>query len=299
MIAKTKISRIMKVAILAGMVAILAGFLIHAHERQVAASSTRGGAGPAFEAYAIRYGTSLGFRVSSLVVGADPTRTLDIPFMLWVLKGTRGRNILVDAGSYRGPDFERWKLNDFVKPSIAIGKVGLAPDDITDIIITHIHWDHVGGVDLFPKARVWIQREEFDHYIDAQGKPRFSAISPDDAAMLMNLRKSGRLMLVEGDARKIIPGIVVYTGGKHTYASQYVGVGTAAGTVVIASDSLYMYENLEKHLPLGLTEDREADLRAQARMLSLASSPRLIVPGHDPAVFERFPKPGNGVAKIE
>jgi len=291
--------RIMKFATLAGMAALLAGALIHSTEGQAAVLFTRGAAAPAYEVYAIRYATSPGFQVSLLVAGADPARRLDIPFMVWVLKGAGNRNVLVDAGSYRGPVFEQWKLRDFVKPSIAIGKVGLVPDEITDVIITHIHWDHVGGVDLFPKARVWIQHAEFDHYIDAQGKPRSDEIAPGDASMLQSLRQSGRLMFVDGDAQEIIPGIVAYTGGKHTYASQYLGVATAAGTVVVASDSLYLYENLEKRLPLGATGDRNADLRVQTRMLSIASSPSLIVPGHDSAVFERFPKPGGGVAKIE
>jgi len=81
--------------------------------------------------------------------------------------------------------------------------------------------------------------------------------------------------------------------------SQYVAARSAAGTVVLASDNIYLYENLEKHLPLGLTGDQAADLRVQERVLRLASSPRLIVPGHDPAVFELFPKPGGGVARIE
>jgi glyoxylase-like metal-dependent hydrolase (beta-lactamase superfamily II) len=254
---------------------------------------------PVFEVYSVRYATSPGFAVSSLVAGADTSRKIDLPFMMWVLKGPGGRNVLVDAGSYKGPVFERWKLVDFVKPSVAIGKIGLAPGDVTDVIITHIHWDHVGGVDLFPAARVWIQRDEFTHYIDDQGKPKNTAIAADDAAMLAKVKKEGRLVLVDGDAKEIIPGVTVYTGGKHTYASQYVAVRTAAGTVVLASDNIYLYENLEKHLPLGLTGDQAADLRVQERVLRLASSPRLIVPGHDPAVFERFPKPGDGVARIE
>jgi glyoxylase-like metal-dependent hydrolase (beta-lactamase superfamily II) len=254
---------------------------------------------PVFEVYAIRYATSPGASVSMLAAGADPARKIDIPFMIWVLKGPGGRNVLVDAGSYHGPVFERWKLVDFVKPSAAIGKVGLAPGDITDIIVTHIHWDHVNGVDLFPSARVWMQREEFTHYIDDQGKPKDEAITADDAAMLAKLKKEGRVVLVDGDAKEIIPGVRVYTGGKHTYASQYVAVRSAAGTVVLASDNVYLYENLEKHLPSGSTADKGADLRVQERVLRLASSPRLIVPGHDPAVFERFPKPGDGVARIE
>jgi len=117
--------------------------------------------------------------------------------------------------------------------------------------------------------------------------------------MLAGLRRQNRLALVDGDAQEIIPGITVYTGGKHTFAAQYVGVRTSAGTVVVASDTVYLYENLEQHRPSAQTGDPAADLRVQERMLGLASSLRLIVPGHDPEVFERFPKPGGGVARIQ
>ena len=105
-------------------------------------------------------------------------------------------------------------------------------------------------------------------------------------------------MLVDGDGKEIIPGITVYTGGKHTFASQFATVNTAAGTVVLASDNVYLYENLAKHVPIAQTLDSASNLRTQARMMTLASDPRLIVPGHDPEVFVRFPTPGNGVARI-
>ena len=103
--------------------------------------------------------------------------------------------------------------------------------------------------------------------------------------------------LVDGDAKEILPGITVYTGGKHTFQSQYVGVRTSAGTVVLASDNMYLYENLDARKPISQTLDAASNLAAQERMLSIASDRRLIVPGHDPAVFERFPTTGR-VAQI-
>jgi hypothetical protein len=108
--------------------------------------------------------------------------------------------------------------------------------------------------------------------------------------------------LVDGDAREIIPGITVYTGGRHTFASQYVGVATAAGTVVLGSVNAYLYANLATHTPIGATfspGDTAMNRKAQERMERIASSPRLIVPGHDPDIFVRFPAPGNGVARIQ
>jgi glyoxylase-like metal-dependent hydrolase (beta-lactamase superfamily II) len=109
----------------------------------------------------------------------------------------------------------------------------------------------------------------------------------------------GRVGLVNGDAQEILPGITCYTGGRHTYASQFVGVNTKAGMVVLASDNMYLYENLEKHVPIAQTLDAASNLRAQDRMKQLAASPRLIVPGHDPAVFDKFPKVSERVVRIE
>lgn len=116
---------------------------------------------------------------------------------------------------------------------------------------------------------------------------------------LVKLNTDRRVNLVDGDDREIIDGIRVYTGGRHTFASQYVGVRTAGGTIVIASDNMYLYENLEQHAPIAQTFDAESNLKAQDRMKQIAARPDLIVPGHDRAVFIKFPKPGNGVARIQ
>ena len=105
-------------------------------------------------------------------------------------------------------------------------------------------------------------------------------------------------MLIDGDAREIIPGIHVYTGGKHTFASQFATVSIGSGTVVLASDNMYLYENLARHVPIAQTLDSASNLRTQTRMTTLASEQRLIVPGHDPEVFVRFPTPGNGIGRI-
>lgn len=252
---------------------------------------------PVYEVYAISYGIIDGFSVSGLVEGADKSRKIDIQMMVWLLKGQGGRNVLVDSGFYRDKFFKQWKIRDYVKPSEVIAKLGLKPEEISDIIISHVHWDHAGGVDLFPKARVWIQKDEYNYYCDP-AKP-VTGMDPEDKAVFIRLQKEGRLNLVDGGDRLILPGITIYTGGRHTYASQYVGVKTKASTVVVASDNLYLYENLEKRLPIAATFDADSNLKAQDRMKTIASSPRLIVPGHDREVFVRFPNPGNGVARIE
>jgi glyoxylase-like metal-dependent hydrolase (beta-lactamase superfamily II) len=253
---------------------------------------------PTYEVYAVRFGTLLDFPTSQLVAGADKSRRSDGAFMVWVLKNA-DRTVLVDAGFYRDEFVKDWKPADFRRPSEALKAAGFPPESITDIVVSHVHWDHVDGADLFPKARVWIQKAEYEHHVGTDGKALDEPIAPVDAMMLARLRESGHVELVPGDAQEILPGIRVFTGGKHTFESQYAAVATRSGTVVIASDNAYLYENLEKHVPIGATLDAKSNLAAQERMFGLASDRRLVIPGHDVAVFERFPQVAPGVARID
>jgi glyoxylase-like metal-dependent hydrolase (beta-lactamase superfamily II) len=164
-----------------------------------------------------------------------------------------------------------------------------------------MHWDHADGFDLFPKARVWIQKDEYVYYTGEAWQSRIThgGIDPEDVMALVKLNLEGRVKLINGDDQEPMIGVRCYTGGRHTYASQFIGVNTKAGVVIVASDNLYLYENLEQRAPIAQTLDADSNLKAQERMKQLASDARLIVPGHDPLVFTRFPKPGGGVAKIE
>jgi len=254
---------------------------------------------PAWKVYAVRYATIPGFPVHELVAGADTTRTTDIAMMFWLLEGPERRHVLVDAGFYRQKFLDAWKPADYRRPSDALQQFGIPVDSVTDVIISHIHWDHLDGADLFPNARIWIQREEYTHYVGDQGAPLDAAIDTVDAAMLAELHRAGCVQLLDGDGKEIMPGIIAYTGGKHTFASQYVGVHTAKGTVVVASDNCYLYENIERHRPIAQTLDATSNLAAQDRMKRIASAPRWIIPGHDPAVFKRFRVVGAGVAAIQ
>jgi glyoxylase-like metal-dependent hydrolase (beta-lactamase superfamily II) len=257
---------------------------------------------PAYEVYAVRYARLREFPVSALVQGAERGRKLDIAMTVWVLKGPDGRIVLVDAGFYRPRLLKQWKgIADYTRPDQALERLGIKPAQVTDIVVTHMHWDHADGVDLFPKAQIWIQKDEFDYYTRAtrQSAGNDRATEPNFISAMVTLNTKGRVRLVDGDAKEILPGVTVYTGGRHTFASQYVGVSTKPGRMVIASDNLYLYENLDKHVPIAQTFDAKANLAAQDRMKSLATSPRLIIPGHDPEVFARFPKPGNGVARLD
>ena len=259
-------------------------------------------AGPAtYDAFAVRFGILPAFSVSGLVAGADRERKLDIPVMVWLLKGSNGRTVLIDSGFYRQKFLDQWKPQNFRTPAAAVEAAGVKADAVTDIVISHAHWDHVDGADLFPNATVWIQREEYRYYTGEAWHARntHGGVDADDVLALLKINTQGRLRFVEGDDQEIIPGIRCYIGGKHTRESQFCSVKLASGTAVFTSDNVYLYENFDKHAPIAQTLDAASNLKAQDRAKSLASDPRLLVPGHDPAVFERFERVADGVVRIK
>jgi len=253
-----------------------------------------------YEVFAVRF-AHVPYALSSLVAGAERGPQVDIAFTVWPLRDTTSnRIVLVDAGFYRDKFIQSWKPQDFVRPSDALAKgLGIAPDKVTDIIITHSHWDHADGADLFPKATIWIQKEEYEHYIGPNGEVLArGGVDVVDAEMFAGLKAAGRLKVINGDNQEILPGIRVYTGGKHTFASQYVGVATATGTVIIASDNAYLYKNLDEKLAIAQTLDASSNLAAQGRMIEIAESRERVIPGHDPDVFTRFPPVAPNVVRI-
>jgi glyoxylase-like metal-dependent hydrolase (beta-lactamase superfamily II) len=252
----------------------------------------------AYRVYAIHYATLADFPVASLVAGADRARRADIAMMLWLIRSRDGRIVLFDSGFYGDQYLKQWNPQQFVRPDEAIARMGVKAEEVSDVVISHVHWDHLDGAGLFPRARVWIQRAEVEHYVDADGRPLDRGIDARGAALVAKLRREGRLKLADGDGAEIIPGIIAHTGGRHTYASQYVSVRTPSGTVVLASDNLYLYENHDRGVPIAQTFDAAANRQSQRRMRELATDPRWIVPGHDPLVFERFPRVAEGVVAI-
>ena len=255
--------------------------------------------GQTWEVHAIRYATLKDFSVSGLVRGADPTRKMDIAMMIWLIRG-EGRTILFDSGFYRQQFMQQWHPADYSKPSDALTALHIKPEDVTDVVLSHIHWDHADGFDLFPQAKIWIQKDELEYYSGEawQGHTR-TAADPEVLLGLVRLNTQGRVILVNGDDQELFPGIRAYTGGKHTWQSQFLGVRTAAGTVILASDNAYLYENLETRTPIGQTLDADSNLRALLRMRQLASRPGLVVPGHDPGVMEIFPVVAPGIVRIQ
>lgn len=249
---------------------------------------------PHYSIQAIRFADSPQDLVAEMVIGAPRDERVDTVYAVWLIRGG-GRIILFDSGFHRARWFKEWTVNNYLSPDDAVRLAGVEPEAVTDIVISHAHWDHLGGIDLFPKATVWIQKEEYRYYTGPAWQPGgdHEGIDPDDIVELTKLNTEGRVHLVEGDDVEIFPGIRAYTGGRHTYASQYIRVA-GKPAFVLASDNVYLYRNLTEHRPSATFSEADypANLNAQQRMIDLAGSAERVVPGHDALQFQKFPTKG-------
>src|SRR5580692_3421422 len=256
---------------------------------------------PNYSMEAIRY-ASAEDEVAGLVMGAPQGEKINIAMVIWLIRGG-GHNILFDSGYHRDTFLKYFPSTEYIRPDEAVKLAGVQPGEITDIVISHSHWDHLGGIDLFPKANVWIQKEEFRYYTGEAWQPggNHGGIDPEDVKELLRLNTEGRLRLIDGDNVEILPGIRVYTGARHTYASEYLRVG-GNPAFVLASDNCYLYRNLTAHAASATFSeaDHAANIAAQVRMIELAGSADRVVPGHDALQFQKFPTTANGrIAKIK
>ena len=256
---------------------------------------------PDYSIQAIRLANSPGDSVADMVVGAPKDEKIDTIYAIWLIRGG-GRNILFDSGFHRERWFKEWTIKDYLRPGEAVKLAGVNPAEVTDIVISHAHWDHMGGIDLFPKAVVWIQKEEFRYYTGPAWQPGgdHGGIDPEDVQQLVRLNTQGRLRLVDGDNVEIFPGIRAYTGGRHTFASQYLRVD-GNPPFVLASDNVYLYRNLAEHKASATFSDADhaANIAAQSRMIELAGgNPDRVIPGHDAAQFQKYPTAAR-IAKIK
>jgi glyoxylase-like metal-dependent hydrolase (beta-lactamase superfamily II) len=256
-----------------------------------------------YKVYAVRFAVSnYPFSTADWALNAPKSDSVKINFMFWLIRGN-GKNIMVDCGFQNDlEDAKEFKVANYQRPDSALARLGLTAADITDIILSHPHWDHIDCVGLFPNAHIWMQKEDFDYFVAGawQKGADNGGYQKRDVRTMVDLNLAGRVTLVDGDDKEILPGIKVFTGSRHTFNSQYVLVNTGTNKVVIASDNIWIYYSLDHLVPPadGGTLDPAGYVKQMQRMKTMVNDVRYIIPGHDAQVFSRFPKVADGVVEI-
>lgn len=243
-----------------------------------------------WEVHAVKYADRNGrTRRESFIFDDNHDAPHPMDYFMWVLR--RGsETILVDTGY----DHVEASLRDRPirqDPVASLAPLGINPEEITDVIVTHLHYDHAGGLHLFPNAKLHMQSAEMAYATgpcmchDTLRMP-FSA---DHICEAVKRLYSGKVTFYDGDA-EIVDGVSVHCIGGHSRGLQAVRVRTQAGWLVLASDAAHYYENVFARKPFPIVVDLQNMLDGFVRLEALASTRDLIVPGHDPLVTSVFPQ---------
>jgi glyoxylase-like metal-dependent hydrolase (beta-lactamase superfamily II) len=254
-----------------------------------------------YEIYAIRYG-HLDRTASHNFIGGDAhDGPMPLDYYVWAIVDPRAgpaSAFLLDTGYDAATGAARGR--QLVRPvEDGLAAIGIDPRSVRNVIVSHMHYDHVGNHELFPAARYHVQDDEMAF---CTGRSMCHAVmrSPFEArdvqAMVGKLF-AGRVKFHDGTAT-LAPGLTLHKVGGHTRGLQVVRVETRRGHVVLASDAAHFYANWQQRRPFPIVDDVSAYLEAYDIIESLATSPEHVIPGHDPLVLQRYPAAIAGIDDI-
>lgn len=208
-----------------------------------------------WDVHVIEFARSKDQLVAGLILDAHDKGVVDLPFS-FVLARRADKVVLMDTGFMRegsGAAFsEKFGIPYWISPLTMLEAVGVQAGDVTDIVLSHAHFDHMGSIGKFPNAIIHVQKQEILSWVELLAlPPRFGAltaiINPDDMRRAFDASIEHRLDLVEGDRDNLLPGLHVRLGKGHTLGQQFIILETARGRIVVAGDCIYTSANICGH----------------------------------------------------
>lgn len=253
---------------------------------------------PCHEVFAIRYATVARRRHENFMSSTDPhDGPMPMDYFVWLIRGN-GNCVLVDTGFNQATADQRQR-NLLRCPIGALQGLGVTAEQVQDVVITHLHYDHAGNIDLLPTARFHVQSAEVDF---ATGRymlhaPLRHSFNVEDVVDIVRGVYQQRVVFHDGDS-ELFPGIELVKVGGHTAGLQVVRVHTARGWIVLASDASHFYANLQQASPFPIVFNVGEMLDGYRTVSRLADGPDHIIPGHDPLVRQRYRAHGSADADI-
>jgi len=243
-----------------------------------------------YEVYAIKYAT-LARTAAENFIGGDPHDTsMRLDYFVWLAR-TATRTVVIDTGFSESAGRRR-KRECLRPPAESLKLLGVDAGEVRDVIVTHLHYDHVGNFDQFPQATFHLQDLEMSYATGRHMAVGHFAYAYEVEEVVGMVRRvyQGRVTFHDGDA-EIAPGLTVHHIGGHTLGLQSVRVWTRVGWIVLASDASHYYANMEEGRPFPIVVDIAKMADGWRKLRTLASAPQHVIPGHDPLVMHRYRAP--------
>ena len=252
---------------------------------------------PEYEVFAIRYARRDARRPEHFIGGDPHDAPMAMDYFVWLIRSPE-RTIVVDTG-FTAEVAARRRREYLRSPGSGLALLGVRAEEVRDVVITHMHYDHVGTFFDFPHAVFHLQDEEMRFVTGRHMRHSCFAhsVEVEDVVGMVRMLFKGRVRFHEGTS-ELAPGITLHRIGGHTPGLQSVRVHTRRGWVVLASDAAHYYEHLETGRCFTNMFNLGDALEGYDTLRRLAESPRHIIPGHDPLVMERYPAAAKGLEGI-
>lgn len=243
-----------------------------------------------YEVYAIRYARHERNAGENFLGGDPHDGPMPMDYFVWLIRNN-ARTVVVDSGFNAAT--ARMRKREFLRcPGDGLRLFDVEAAKVEHVIITHLHYDHVGNFDLFPSATFHLQDAEMAFATGRHmAQPALSAAyDVENVVGMVREVYKGRVRFYSGDA-EYAPGISLHLVGGHTQGLQVVRVRTRRGNLVLASDATHYYANMDESRPFPIVYNVGDMIDGWRRVRALADTADHIIPGHDPAVMERYPAP--------
>ena len=243
---------------------------------------------PTYEVHAIKYAMRDARRTNHFLGGDPHDAPMPMDYFVWLIRNSE-RTYVVDVGFTAEVAAQRKRVH-LRTPAKGLAMLGVPPESVRDIIVTHLHYDHIGTLQDFPQARFHLQDDEMAFVTGRHMGHKLlrHSFEVEDIVGVVRMVYEDRVQFHDGDD-ELAPGITLHRIGGHTAGLQSIRVHTKRGWVVIASDASHYYEHFEKGRVFPTTYNIGGVLEGYGKLDRLAESPQHIVPGHDPLVMQRYP----------
>lgn len=219
----------------------------------------------------------------------EPDAEITMDYFFWIFRNDE-QTIVIDTGFSPEAALAR-KRQPVVSPADALARLGIDPAEVKLLVLTHAHYDHAGNLGLYPNAEIVMSRREFEFWETDMGKrPQYCHhIDPLDIQRIQALAQAGRITLLDGPVNTLIPGIELHEIGGHTPGQLAVIIEMPEGPVILASDAIHYYDELELDRPFAVLDSLADMYQGYAQIREWLLRPgAVVIPGHDPAVMNRF-----------
>ena len=250
-----------------------------------------------YKVYVLRYARR-DAHSSEIVIGDYHRAPLDMAYYMWIV--TNGEHTAVVDMGFTAEMCKRRGRQWLAEPEALMDSVGVNPKKVEHVVISHLHWDHVGNYELFPRAKYYLQEDEMAFWTGKYVKyPVFNqAIEVEDICAMVRYNYDGRILFTNG-TQEILPGVKVHRVGGHTKGIQIVEAALASGPAVVASDATHTYRNINEMKPFLILHDVPGYLDGFETIKRLAKDEQHIFPGHDAEVMKRHLHVSENVCVLE